>query len=291
MRSFIAERSIFHRTAIAFAGVLLALGFAGGLNTARAVSVAPGQVLPSAISYEYFGLNYAPNIQTSNTVGTLDYTGGPGCGGTCLATTTLGSNPSVFATVNEVVFAAGSGGGVKAQLGYYVAYLNAPGTYNVHVHATDNISVPAGDLTAVSAFLGFGKAGTNFANFNNFDGPRALEEADCVTFCPAPGFLPSVPMGPFVADHLVSMEANTLYFMELDLLFNAQPTNNDVSALIDPAFFDDFGGTFVFSPGVFGPVATVTPIPGALPLFAAGLSGLGILGWRRRRTPAPALRV
>jgi hypothetical protein len=31
-----------------------------------------------------------------------------------------------------------------------------------------------------------------------------------------------------------------------------------------------------------------TPIPAALPLFATGLGGLGLLGWRRKRKAAPA---
>ena len=35
--------------------------------------------------------------------------------------------------------------------------------------------------------------------------------------------------------------------------------------------------------GSFGAQAIVTPLPGALPLFATGLVGLGLLGWRRRR--------
>jgi hypothetical protein len=33
---------------------------------------------------------------------------------------------------------------------------------------------------------------------------------------------------------------------------------------------------------------TITPIPGALPLFATGLGALGVLGWRRKRKPARA---
>ena len=34
-----------------------------------------------------------------------------------------------------------------------------------------------------------------------------------------------------------------------------------------------------------GPVSTV-PLPGALPLFASGLAGLGLLGWRRKKAAA-----
>jgi uncharacterized protein (TIGR03118 family) len=35
--------------------------------------------------------------------------------------------------------------------------------------------------------------------------------------------------------------------------------------------------------GLFGAIQVVTPIPAALPLFATGLAGLGLLGWRRKR--------
>jgi hypothetical protein len=34
------------------------------------------------------------------------------------------------------------------------------------------------------------------------------------------------------------------------------------------------------------PYASVVPLPAALPLFAAGLSIMGLLGWRRNRKPA-----
>jgi hypothetical protein len=30
---------------------------------------------------------------------------------------------------------------------------------------------------------------------------------------------------------------------------------------------------------------TATPLPAALPLFATGIGGLGLLGWRRKRKP------
>jgi hypothetical protein len=272
------------RTIVHLLGALGAILFAAQLDPAHAVSISPGTVLPNAISHEYFGLNFADNIQTRDTVGTLNYGGGPGCGGNCIATTTLGSSPSVSATVNEVTFEHTGGGGVEARLGYYVGYLNAtPGTYSVNLHATDSLSAPDG--AAMSAYLGFGPASTNASQFNNF-ATRTFEEADCTTRCPAPGFaFPGT--GPFVANHLVSMEANTLYYVELQLLLNPVDDGVEISGLIDPTFTTGAsGGQFVFSPGVFS--VSSTPIPPALPLFASGLGGLGLLGWHRKRTAAAA---
>ena len=45
----------------------------------------------------------------------------------------------------------------------------------------------------------------------------------------------------------------------------------------DPATASGFGTEVI---------ATVTPLPAALPLFATGLSALGLLGWRRKRKAA-----
>jgi len=256
-------------------GAVATLLFAAQLNAAYAVTVGSTSILPNAVSYEYFGLNFQVNVQTSNTVGTLDYTGQPGCGGICKATTKLGSSPSVSAQVNEITFNGGAGGVVQASLGYYVAYINSPGTYNVNLHATHSISEPDG--RQASAYVGLGQAGANTANLNNF-ASKTFEEAECVNGCPN-GF--GFPTGPFADDHLVSMEANTLYYVELDLLFRPDATNLDVSAMIDP-IFSASGGRFIFSPGVFSPGTAATPLPAALLLFISGLGGLSLLGWRRR---------
>jgi hypothetical protein len=120
-------------------------------------------VLPNAVSYEYFGLNFAINIATSSSVGTLNYTGDPGCGGTCTATTSLGSDPSVSLNVNEVTFQNTSGGFAEAELGYYVEYVNTPGTYTVVLHSGDTLSVPFSPAfpSAGQAYLGFGPAGSD----------------------------------------------------------------------------------------------------------------------------------
>jgi probable HAF family extracellular repeat protein len=61
----------------------------------------------------------------------------------------------------------------------------------------------------------------------------------------------------------------------------------------------DTFGSYIFSNGVFTPVSgiaaydinnagqiignSIVPLPAALPLFATGLVGLGLLGWRRKR--------
>jgi hypothetical protein len=268
------------RIFIGLFGAVAALFVAAAFNPAEAVTVGLGDILPGAVSDEYFGLNFAINIETSNTVGTLNYGGKPGCGGTCVATTKLGASPSVFVTVNEVEFEHTGGGQARARLGYYVAYLNAPGTYNVNLHAIDSLSAP--DTSFVSTHLAFGKAGTNFGFLNNFDGPLTFEEANCVNGCPAPGFVSTVVPGPFVPDHLLSMDANTLYFIQLDVLLNPMTFGTQLTGMVDPTFGAS-GGQFVFSPGVF---SAVTPIPAALPLFASGLGALGLVGWRRRKATA-----
>jgi len=63
------------------------------------------------------------------------------------------------------------------------------------------------------------------------------------------------------------------------------------SGEVDPFFFvdpnvpDPQDYEFVFSPGVDNQVASATPLPTALPLFASGVGLMGVLSWRRKRKP------
>ena len=232
-------------------------------GSAPAAPLSPEIVLPDAVSYEYFGLNFLDNVRTSNTVGTLDYTGQPGCGGICRATTQLGASPSVSATINEVVFNGTSGGGAIVNLAYYLEYLDAPGIYTINLRAVESLYAPDGAF--VSAHLTFGPAGPSTTSLNNF-ASVTFEEAHCVNGCPAPGF--AIPTAPFTPDHQVAMVANTPYLVRLDLVFSPGPSGVQIGGWIAPGFTTTSGGEFVFSPGVL-PV----PEPGI------GLSLVSGMAW------------
>ena len=147
---------------------------------AKAVSI-PGLIpLPGAVSYEYFGFNFAENIATSTTVGTLTYTGGPGCGGICTATTQLGTDPSASLNVNEVVFDNTAGGGVTAELGYYVEYMNPnQKTYSINLIAPDSLSITDG-LSNAFAYLAIGPADGSPGTLNHFAATLCRRRIACV---------------------------------------------------------------------------------------------------------------
>jgi hypothetical protein len=251
-----------------------------------ASATTPLPTLPDAVSYERFGLNSLANVQTSSAVGTLDYTGQPGCGGICEATTQLGSDPSVSAENSEVVFDGMAFGEVQASLGYYVEYLNAPGTYPVDIHAVDTLSSPDG--SSMASHLQFGIAGPNTTALNNFSS-TAFEEAHCLNGC-TQGF--TVPTGsPFTPDNVVEMVANTPYFLETDVFFRPQPTGVEISGSVDPMFSTDvLGGEFIFSPGVLGSGALSggLPEPATWTMLLFGFAGIGFLTQRRKARRAAA---
>lgn len=237
-------------------------------------------VVPNAISYETFGLNFAENIQSSTAVGTLDYTGFPGCGGSCIATTQLGTDPFVSLTVNEVVFEFTGGGGAESELGYYVEYVNpTPGTYTVTLHTAESLSLPDG-ISHASAYLAIGQSANAPGSFTDF-ASYAFREADCLNGCPPPGFAGITP-APFNPAPSIQMVANVPYFMVIDLLMRPEPSNLPVTASIDPTFSTTAaGGYFAFSAGVISDA----PEPGAWLLILTGFA-LGGLALRRKTMSA-----
>lgn len=237
--------------------------------------------LPDAVSYQYFGLNYAGNIKTSNLVGTLTYTGLPGCYTVCSATSLLGASPSVSATESETFFDIyqTGGGGVQSSLGYYMEFLATAGVYDITLHALDSLSAPDG--SAISASLRLGLAGSSTNSLNNFTSVL-FQEADCVNGCPSPGF--ANPTGSFTPNNQVQILANTLYFVQMDLLIGAQSTNKQVTGLIDSTLSTAAAGQFVFSPGVLGQTVTAVPEPSTWAMMFLGFILIGTLVRRRQTT-------
>jgi hypothetical protein len=70
--------------------------------------------------------------------------------------------------------------------------------------------------------------------------------------------------------------------------FNGGMASADPYIYIDPNFADAGDYSIEVSPNIGNGVPS-TPLPAALPLFATGLGGLGLLGWRRKRKNAAAL--
>jgi len=99
----------------------------------------------------------------------------------------------------------------------------------------------------------------------------------------------------FTSHDTVNLTSDTIYEVNMFAAIQAiarGPGRADGTAAIDPIFtidpnFADAGQfNLGFSDGITNTtVADVggTPLPAALPLFATGLGGLGLLGWRRRR--------
>ena len=72
----------------------------------------------------------------------------------------------------------------------------------------------------------------------------------------------------------------------LELTFNSPPDGSPgLVELLDVAAFNlpGHGGWFDNGINAGGVEVAATPLPAALPLFATGLGGLGLLGWRRKR--------
>jgi hypothetical protein len=67
----------------------------------------------------------------------------------------------------------------------------------------------------------------------------------------------------------------------------AMPTNSALTSVsIGPGTYDLWYAAVNGLPEILQASSTAVPLPAALPLFASGLVGLGLLGWRRKRKAA-----
>jgi hypothetical protein len=85
------------------------------------------------------------------------------------------------------------------------------------------------------------------------------------------------------------LDTHNVAFGTYNLSTSIGPLTGDFG-LINPGFsFPTTAGALIINSLVTNPTftaaagATATPLPAALPLFATGIGGLGLLGWRRKR--------
>jgi hypothetical protein len=230
--------------------------------------------LPSAVSYEYIGLNFAENIQTSSAIGTLDYTGGPGCGGVCTMTTALGADPSETIKVDEVVFEGTSGGGVDAQLGYYFE-VPGSGMTTLDLHSADSLTSAGGNVS--QAYIAVGPAGTEYTSLNNFLS-YSYQDTDCAGACTIGVANYTAPL-PLPADQALAISKGTLYFLEEWVHVSPTPAGVQVTDEADPTLTGAPGTTILFSPGV----TSAIPEPSTWSIMLLGVGSLGAAMRSRRR--------
>ena len=112
---------------------------------------------------------------------------------------------------------------------------------------------------------------------------------------------------PEISGDWISYESNVqgnsqIFIYNLDKGETFQVTNNSNDEHLNDLYCDDLTHCIVTyidnrngNDGVFDtslnliPIGQATPLPAALPLFATGLGGLGLLGWRRKRKTQAAV--
>jgi hypothetical protein len=194
---------------------------------------------------------------------------------------------SLYASVPEQVSA-------HAFIEYWFEVVGPP-HQQVGVTITGKGSVSSGGFIQVNCFAGN----------NNCPAPSITEDqAQLYTSAGGGTILGHICRSPFGCGVLgfsdsfsvakpVSVTTDTAYDIQLilDELIPIQGTIGGNVIEIDPTVAltnpsDKSKFQLVFSPGVGNGAADV-PVPAALPLFATGLSAMGLFGWRRKRRAFP----
>jgi hypothetical protein len=103
---------------------------------------------------------------------------------------------------------------------------------------------------------------------------------------------PGLPMDLRAASDVVVVNSDHFLVLASDdeagnLPSGTPPINNNlVSFLVETGGFQDVSSAFGLSAGTVEIQSDPVPLPAALPLFATGLAGLGLLGWRRKKKAA-----
>lgn len=170
----------------------------------------------------------------------------------------------------------GQNASVNVQFAYFFEITGPNGNVPVIVQAQGSNSA------ALPSTLGGYMSGSSNLNITQLSGPGGLNDNWG---------------GNFVVAQELTLATNALYQISLQASASASdctstscgPIAVTSESIVDPYFhfdpnFDSAGYSFVFSDGIDNnPPSNVTPVPPTLPLFATGLAGLGLLGWRKKQ--------
>lgn len=176
------------------------------------------------------------------------------------------------------------GAGVKGEAGsnlrYYFQVVGAPGDVGVRVQAS-------GSATAYGENIlnGYGHNEASASFFITDDGGNGSEIANAFADSNSRGFTPP-GLQTFSYDQTLTLTVGMIYQVIMQATASAWD-DQTATATVDPFFTAPAGYSILTSAGIGnGAPIAATPIPGALPLFAAALGGLGLLGWRRKQNAA-----
>jgi hypothetical protein len=196
--------------------------------------------------------------------------------------------PSMSTAANvSTIISPGAGAQVNTtvangqpNLTYQIELVGANGTTSVGVQASGGVSI-SGSALADSSFDVFGQATFSVLGPNGY----VFQDQAAISASDPTGISAGGTTSSFTDNNIYSVMANTPYTVSLTtgLILDVLGVDGGGAltgnAFIDPTFVAAPGYTLELSPGI----GAATPIPAALPLFATGLGGLGLLGWRRKR--------
>ena len=219
------------------------------------------------------------------------------------ASVSFATPPSIYNTHDGDY---GSGAGSSGILIYYFEIAGPTSSVAVNAKAVGAFSTtalpPGGE---VSALINFDL--TQLDTFGDTISPRIISDTRTFNGISFSAGTPAQSDG-FTENGIYNLFTNTIYQVALQVMSNVNIFNAgssdpsspggtaSVFASLDPTFqvasgVDPSQYSFVFSDGIgnSAPAIAATPLPAALPLFAAGLGALGLFGARRKRKNAAAL--
>jgi hypothetical protein len=185
--------------------------------------------------------------------------------------------PSLSLTAN--IPSGLDGGTIQSTLTYFIRYMGSTLTVDAPVQAAGSVS-----LSFPSTPTSLNASANAFLSISNVDGTDVpLPQPKATAFCDFTACGPSGTASFSQSGNLSFVVGDEYKVVMTVSIANILSDALKASAFVDPFFGTPPGYELDISNGIGNSALSPTPLPAALPLFATGLGGLGLLGWRRKR--------